>query len=146
MQLQKPDSLIALFQELGFKSLMRDLPISHRMLSEASDIFTAEDPTQEPAAPLSQSEEIDIKLQPILRAMEQRGVKVDCAYLKELEEEFTRELDTMRSQLQQLAGQEFNPDSPSQVGHILYEVLQIPTKNIRKGKPVYVPMPPLCKS
>lgn len=132
LELKDPQKLILLFQELGFKSLMRDLPVSHRILSEATDIFTA-DPTTNPED-LSESEKTDQKLLPILREMETRGVKLDCAYLKTLEQEFSLELEIMKKELFDLAGEEFNPDSPSQVAHTFYETLGIPTTYVRKGK------------
>ncbi|MCC2631951.1 MAG: polymerase protein [Patescibacteria group bacterium] len=145
MELLKPEKLISLFKELGFKSLMNDLPTSHKLLSEATDVFGSAPASEEaateepvaPAGPLSESEEMDLKLAPTLRKMEETGVKLDCGYLKDLEDEFTKELEKMRAKLYEWAGVEFNPDSPSQVAHTFYEVLQMPTTNVRKGKTGY---------
>ena len=153
LQLQSPERLIKLFEELGFKSLMRDLPGTHNLIAAATDVFAEKDEAEVvPEKPekivaksssswgndeLNTSDKIDACLDPVLRRMEQVGVKLDRPYLKTLEEEFDQELAKMRSQLVELAGEEFNPDSPSQVSHILYEVLNIPTKFIRKGKTGY---------
>lgn len=138
-ELKNPDRLVGLFQDLGFKSLMKDLPASHRILSEAADVFGGGEFAPEPEPvdsdrPLSESEKTDQLLAPVLRAMEEKGVKIDIPYFKGLENEYVRELEGIRGQLIDLAGEEFNPDSPTQVSHILYEVLAIPTTFVRKGK------------
>ena len=137
LELQHPEHLVGLFKELGFKSLLNELPGTQRLAAEAHDVFSA--PTEEVEEPVhqgpkSRSEEIDDELAPTLREMEARGVKVDMHYLKKLEKEFDEEITDLKKKLTELAGEEFNPDSPSQVSHILYEVLAIPTKFIRKGK------------
>jgi len=132
--LKNPERLVALFQELGFKSLMKDLPLGHQRLSAVADVFGEGSFEPEPEANQSESNLIDLKLAPVLRAMEATGVKVDLPYLKDLEAEYVLGLDGLKGQLIDLAGEEFNPDSPSQVGHILYEVLGISTERVRKGK------------
>jgi DNA polymerase I-like protein with 3'-5' exonuclease and polymerase domains/5'-3' exonuclease len=139
VELAAPERLITLFRELGFKSLMRDLPGSHRMLTEAADVFSTDTEPEKEEAPheQSESEKIDDELAPTLRKMEELGVMVDLPYMQQLETEFAADLETMKKQLFEWAGEEFNPDSPSQVGHILYEVLNIPTNGIRKGKTGY---------
>ncbi|MBU6389482.1 hypothetical protein KGQ71_03125 [Patescibacteria group bacterium] len=149
LSLKSPEKLIALFHKLGFRSLINELPRSHKLLSEASDIFTAgpsdsadstgPDPQNNPDndRTLSRSEQIDQELDPVLRKMEEVGVKLDCPYLKKLAEEFETDISRLRAQLTELADEEFNPDSPQQVSHILYEVLRVPTNFIRKGKTGY---------
>lgn len=135
LELLHPEKLVSLFQELGFKSLIHELPGSHKLVAEAADIFSAEAATPDlPVEPPSESAEIDQRLAPILREMESHGVKVDRSYLKKLEAEFDTELTAIKERLHEWAGEVFNPDSPQQVGHILYEVLHIPTTNVRKGK------------
>jgi DNA polymerase I-like protein with 3'-5' exonuclease and polymerase domains len=131
--LEHPEKLVALFQELGFKSLIRDLPQTEALLAHAADIFEAEAETPEIIAD-SESGRIDIALGPVLRMMEATGAKVDCKYLSELQKEFSSELEGRAKLIYQLAGEEFVLNSPAQVGHILYEVLGVPTKNIRRGK------------
>lgn len=138
LELKEPRKLIDLFQELGFKSLIKELPTSHKLLSEAEEVFNpgsnTSQPNPDPPAEKSRSEKIDEELAPVLRKMEEIGVKVDLDYLKGLETEYTRELAELKRRLFDFAGSEFNPDSPIQVGHILYEKLSIPTAGIRKGK------------
>lgn len=127
--LNRPEALVAFFSKLGFKSLLRELPVSQNLLANAADVFET--------TPDNRSAEIDAKLAPVLRAMEAVGVKVDRPYLLDLEGEFSADLTAKRDRVHVLAGQEFLLNSPSQVAHILYEVLQIPTNGIRKGKTGY---------
>lgn len=132
LEIAQPEKLIDLFEEYNFKSLIKELPDSHRLLTEAADVFS---PSQ--SEDLSESARLDEALAPILREMESYGVMVDRPYLKQLEQEFSEEISKLRSSLQELAGQPFNPDSPQQIAHIFYEVLRIPTTNVRKGKNGY---------
>ena len=140
LTLEHPEKLIELFKELGFRSLIQELPKSHLLPAQAADIFSPEpEAAPSPATPatLETSEGIDTILAPILRAMEVEGVMVDLPYLRDLEKEYTLELERMRAELYELAGEEFSPDSPTQIAHILYEVLNIPTTFVRKGKTGY---------
>lgn len=138
LELKAPESLIALFKQLGFKSLLNDLPVSHRILSHATDVFSATEPEEaQPARPQSKSDEINQEVAPVLRKMEKRGVTLDCDYLKQLEKEFTTEIEKIKAHMFDLAGEEFNPDSPQQIAHTFYETLKIPTTFVRKGKTGY---------
>ncbi len=136
LEIQHPENLVDLFRKLNFKSLIEELPKSHKLVATAADVFADAEQTTivgEPV-PVSESNNVDTDLAPILRKMEETGVRVDTAYLATLEEEYTAEISKLLQQLHEAAGQPFNPDSPQQVGYILYEVLKIPTTNISKGK------------
>lgn len=137
LELQHPENLVDLFRKLGFKSLLEELPKTHKLVATAADVFGDSEPTVEETLPKSESEKTDVLLAPILRRMEELGVKVDTKYLAELEKEFTKEIGKVYEQLQEEAGQPFNPDSPQQVSHILYEVLKAPTEWVKKGKTGY---------
>lgn len=133
-ELLTPENLISLFNELGFKSLIQELPKSHKLLSEASDIFSIGQTEVQPVMEASNSSDNDALLVPILRKTEQYGVKVDIDYLKGLEKEFEGEILAVSKTVFEMAGEEFNLGSPKQLAEILYTKLAIPTKNISKGK------------
>lgn len=137
LSIQHPEKLVAVFEELGFKSLINELPSSHKLATAVADVFG--DPSAQPTGDASRdsSTTLDTQLAPILRAMEEHGVMVDTAYLKKLEGEFASEISDIKEALTKEAGQDFNPDSPAQVGTILYEVMKIPTEGISKGKTGY---------
>ncbi|HSI20143.1 MAG TPA: DNA polymerase [Verrucomicrobiae bacterium] len=138
LELLQPENLVDLFRKLGFKSLIEELPGSHKLAATAADVFGEKEEAlaavEEEAHEECESDRIDASLAPVLRTMEDYGVKIDVPYLAKLEAEFTTEIGTITAELQELAGQPFNPDSPQQVGFILYDVMKIPTTHIRKGK------------
>lgn len=140
LEIAHPENLIALFQEYGFKSLIQELPKSHKLVSEAADVFAGAATASYEAAPVepqNESEELDVKLAPILRSMEERGAMIDKPYLADLQVEYTEEIEKLKDRLNSLAGQPFNPDSPQQVSYILYDVMHAPTQFVRKGKTGY---------
>ncbi len=65
-------------------------------------------------------ENIERPLTPVIRKMETRGVKIDTAYLKKLSDEYHKTLDGLQKKIWQLAGEEFNVNSPKQLGEILF--------------------------
>lgn len=79
--------------------------------------------------------EIEIPLIEVLANMEYRGFKVDINKLKELGSEFDSKIDRLRTQIYELAGEEFNINSPKQLGVILFEKLGLPV--IKKTKTGY---------
>ncbi len=75
------------------------------------------------------AEEREMPLGFVLAEMEELGIKVDVARLKELERELGQKLDKTKQKIWRLAGSEFNIGSPKQLGEILFEQLKLP-----KGK------------
>lgn len=65
--------------------------------------------------------DIDLPLIPILYRMEKAGILVDIPTLQKLDERFTQNLQTLTDKIYQAAGEEFNINSPAQLGVILYE-------------------------
>ena len=79
--------------------------------------------------------EIEHPLIYVLKDMEDTGFKVDKTILQELDVEFTRELKALTQKIYDLAGEEFNINSPKQLGYILFEKLNLPV--IKKTKTGY---------
>ena len=78
--------------------------------------------------------EIDLPLVGVLACMERTGAAVDVARLTELGVSTQVQLDDLRSQIIQMAGEPFNVDSPKQLAHILFEVLGLkPLKKNQRG-------------
>lgn len=78
---------------------------------------------------------IELPLVKTLALMERRGIYVDRELLKEMTERFKKEVEALQKEIYELAGQEFNINSPKQLGVILFEVLQLPV--IKKTKTGY---------
>ncbi len=81
-------------------------------------------------------EELEQPLSRVLLAMEQRGVLVDAALLKKQSGELGARIQQIAAQAHQVAGGEFNLDSPKQLQQILFEKLQLPViRKTPKGQP-----------
>ena len=77
-------------------------------------------------------DEIEKPLLPIVHKMEERGVKVDSKQLEKLSKTYHKELEEIRAKIYKLAGEEFNINSPRQLGVILYEKLELKPKNQKR--------------
>lgn len=79
--------------------------------------------------------EIELPLVRVLAAMEEIGFKVDRPMLNELSLKFRGELDITQKEIYTLSEEEFNINSPKQLGKILFEKLDLPV--IKKTKTGY---------
>ena len=70
--------------------------------------------------------EVEMPLVPILAEMEESGVLVDEASLHTLSAEFKGKLEVLAQSIFELAGEEFNINSPKQLGVILFETMGLP--------------------
>ncbi|MDW7711949.1 MAG: DNA polymerase I [Deferrisomatales bacterium] len=70
--------------------------------------------------------EIENPLIPVLGRMETRGVKVDAGALDRLSREYQCRLEGLERRIFDLAGEEFNPQSPRQLASVLFDKLKLP--------------------
>ncbi len=80
-------------------------------------------------------DELDIPLIKVLAAMELEGIALNVSFYKELEVEFSKQIDEIETEVKKIAGDKVNLRSPKQVGELLFEKLQLPV--IRKTKTGY---------
>lgn len=78
---------------------------------------------------------VELPLVWILAQMEIVGVKVDVPYLEKLQVEFDERIRAIEKDIEIMAGEPVNPNSPKQLGHILFEVLELPV--VKKTKTGY---------
>ncbi len=78
-------------------------------------------------------EQIDLPLVPVLRRMEDAGVKLDCELLAGLGQRLARDCNAKARDIYEKAGVEFNINSPKQLGDVLFNRLQLP-KPLKYGK------------
>ena len=79
-------------------------------------------------------EEIEKPLSEVLAAMELAGIQIDSRMLGDLSLEFEKKLDTLSQKIFELAGTDFNINSPKQLGEILFEKLNLPApKKLKKS-------------
>ena len=81
---------------------------------------------------LSLLSEIEIPLSETLSAMEFEGFSVDREGLSAFDRELSALLEGSRKRVYELAGEEFNLNSPKQLGEILFERLGLPSKKKTK--------------
>ncbi|PQJ35782.1 DNA polymerase I [Salinibacter sp. 10B] len=89
-------------------------------LADALEERLEEDELQEIA------EEMEYPLVRVLAEMEHVGITVDTDVLDEISSRLESELSEIESEIYDLAGEEFNINSPQQLGVILFEKLDLP--------------------
>ena len=77
-------------------------------------------------------DEIEMPLAKVLSSMEVLGIEVDRQGIESFNEKITAEIEKLQKRIYELAGVEFNINSPKQLGEILFEHLKIPTKKKTK--------------
>lgn len=75
---------------------------------------------------------IEMPLVAVLVAMERVGVDLDVAVLEELGKSTEAAIEELKTSIFRLAGEEFNIDSPKQLGVVLFEKLKLPGKKKTK--------------
>ena len=76
--------------------------------------------------------ELDLPLIPVLYKMEKKGMLIDRTYFANLKKEYSEEVARLEREICNLAGADFNPNSPVQLSEVLFGKLQLPTKGIKK--------------
>ncbi len=71
--------------------------------------------------------EVELPLIEVLAGMEMVGVSIDAAYLGELSKQADGQLQGLTSRIYDLAGREFNINSPQQLSQVLFEDLKLPS-------------------
>lgn len=103
------------FEEILSHTKTSTLPEAHNALSKLlekeglSDVF----------------QKIEKPLIPVITAMNETGVRIDATYLAGLAKEYHSELTRLSKKIFDLAGEEFNINSPKQLGVVLFEKLGI---------------------
>jgi len=69
---------------------------------------------------------VEIPLIEVLAVMEINGVTIDKDYLQELSKEMDKKLQKLTKHIHDIAGEEFNINSPKQLSKILFEKLKLP--------------------
>lgn len=81
---------------------------------------------------------IEMPLVPVLAKMERAGMLVDPDRLRNLSEGLATQIAEVERSIRDLAGDEtFNIGSPMQLSHVLFDVMGLPTKGLKKTKRGY---------
>lgn len=144
-----------LFQETKGKQLsMLELPdekeFSDRTCKQADYVFKLHASLQKELETTSEQqksndhhtvmevfEKIEMPLVEILAEMELEGITLNTLVFDGIAEKLGKRLENLEKSIHELATKEFNINSPSQLADILFNTLQLPTTDIKKGKTGY---------
>ncbi|MCI5056085.1 MAG: DNA polymerase I [Flavobacteriales bacterium] len=127
----KPISIETLIGKKGKKQLsMRDVSLESvkNYASEDADITLQLKEVFEPEITKSFKklfEEVEMPLTDVLSDIELEGINLDVPSLRNFSAELGSDIDRLEKEIIELAGTDFNVDSPRQLGQIIYEILQI---------------------
>ena len=72
--------------------------------------------------------DIEIPMINVLSEMETEGIKIDIGFLEKLDKEFEEDLEKLKKEIFKKSGEEFNLNSPKQLGEILFDKLKLVSK------------------
>lgn len=79
----------------------------------------------------------DMRMLPMVAAMQRNGMKIDQEYFRDLRKEFVGEMEQLQEVIDEMVasrlGHSLNPNSPVQVGDLLYKLRLKRDPNLRKG-------------
>ncbi len=82
---------------------------------------------------LSVFEEIEKPLIPVVNEMSSNGISLDTKLLEKISKEYHAELEKISKKIFELAGEEFNINSPKQMANVLFTKMGLSYKGMRKG-------------
>jgi DNA polymerase-1 len=72
--------------------------------------------------------DLEMALVPVLVDMEYRGIRIDAPLFEQMSRDFSVQMGEIEREIYAEAGMEFNIQSPQQLGHVLFEKLQLPVQ------------------
>ncbi len=128
----EPVSIESLIGKKGPKQMtMRDVEIEKLVeyAAEDADITLQLKEKLNPLLIENQAEKlfrgVEVRLVPVLAAMEREGVRVDMNALKEMSGVLDTDMKLAEKEIYELAGESFNISSPKQLGVVLFEKMQL---------------------
>jgi len=136
------NKVIKIFRELEFYSLInrldsaedkkeKNLDKSSSLDNQHSGLQKIEEAKQ--AGLLSEKVyQLEKQVMPVIRQMEQNGIKVDLKKLKEIGRKVNSKIGSLEKEIYASAGCQFNINSPQQLSEILFIKLKLETKGLKK--------------
>ncbi len=75
---------------------------------------------------------LDLPTIPVLYRMEKCGMKIDARYFEALRKEYEAQVAEIEKRIWKLVDVEFNINSPVQLSEVLFDILKLPVKGIKK--------------
>ena len=120
------------------KKIPETTAIADHLIKQAKAIYVLKDKAIEKLKQENQFDlykDVEMPVAKILANMEYQGAKIDKDVLKDLENQFGKEIEVLEKEIHQLANKDFNIASPKQLGEVLFEDLGLP--NGKKTKTGY---------
>jgi DNA polymerase-1 len=76
--------------------------------------------------------DIELPLVDILKKANRNGILIDPPYFEKLSKKYHQELEVIEKHIWDLAGEEFNINSPKQMGEVLFDKMRLSTKGLKK--------------
>lgn len=109
-----------------------DLEVQKEYAVEDADITLRLKHILEPQLPAVKADkllkEIEMPLMGVLTEMEVEGIRVDAEVLKDQSEKISKEIQSIEKKIYEYSGEEFNLNSPKQLGEILFDKLKLDPK------------------
>lgn len=109
-----------------------DLEVQKEYAVEDADITLRLKHILEPQLPAVKADkllkEIEMPLMGVLTEMEVEGIRVDAEVLKEQSEKISKEIQSIEKKIYEYSDEEFNLNSPKQLGEILFDKLKLDPK------------------
>jgi DNA polymerase-1 len=87
-----------------------------------ADLFL---PRLEEAGVRALHDDVEMPLLMVLADMEEKGVRVDRQLLKKMAQEWCGDVERLQESIRKIAGPDFNPNSPKQLGELLFDELKV---------------------
>jgi DNA polymerase-1 len=78
------------------------------------------------------AEQFDFPLIPVLYKMEKRGIKIDQPFFAKMSANLSEEVAELSDSIYEIAGHEFNINSPMQLSEVLFDEMKLPTAGVKK--------------
>jgi DNA polymerase-1 len=76
--------------------------------------------------------DIELPIIPIIQSAQEYGIVVDAKYFTQLSKTYHKELDKLIAKIYKQVGEEFNLNSPKQLGEMLFDKMGLATKGLKK--------------
>jgi DNA polymerase-1 len=119
-----------IFNELGFRSLLSRLP--QGTAASPPESYDKIEEFYKDGIFSKEIYELEKKLAPVIKCMEEAGIKIDKKHFAKLSTEITKELSEVQDSIYSISGRKFNINSPQQLSKTLFTDLQLPTKGLKK--------------
>lgn len=136
-----PVSIESLIGKGKQQKSMRDIPVEKVMPYACEDaditlqLFEMLKQKLETDGLMDIAETLEFPLVPVLGELEMNGISLDTAMLEAFSEQLGEDMAALQQQIFEEAGEEFNINSPAQLGDILFEKMGLPSgKKTKTGK------------